>query len=243
MQLSNRLQSVVDMVTCSGTVCDVGCDHGYVSIELIKNQVCKKVIAMDVRSGPLERAKEHISFYKLDSYIETRLSDGLEKVFINEADAMICAGMGGRIMQKIFSDSMEKLKNMQEIILQPQSEVPLLRKFLKENGFVIVDENMVLEEGKFYPILKVTQNSLDEAKKPEEFDRNEWDSLSQKYGPWLLKKKHIVLQKYLKQELKSCSEILSKLQEGVLGERTLERTRQVKADQIELERVLEYMKK
>lgn len=241
MQLSKRLQAVADMVTCKGTVCDVGCDHGYVSIYLIRRQICSKVIAMDVRTGPLQRAKEHIADYGLTEYIETRLSDGLAQVGITEADALICAGMGGRLMQKILSRGQEKTAGMQELILQPQSEIPLFRKFLKENGFHIARENIIWEDGKYYPILRVTKESDAEAEKPEEFSVECWEVLSEKYGPWILKEKHPVLKQYLLEEQKKNAQILEQLHLGADSGRVRTRICQIEKEQEEILTVLDYM--
>ncbi len=241
MQLSKRLQAVADMVTCQGTVCDVGCDHGYVSIYLIQKKICSKVIATDLRTGPLQRAKEHIADYGLTEYIETRLSDGLAQVGPKEADAMVCAGMGGRLMQKILMQGQEKAKDMQELILQPQSEIPLFRKFLKENGYHIAGENIIWEDGKYYPILRVTRERDEEAKKPEEFSGECWEALSEKYGPWLLKEKHPVLRQYLLEEQKKYTQILEKLHLGADGGRIQERMQQILEQQEEILEILNYM--
>ena len=75
--LSNRMQALTDMVTPGTVITDVGCDHGFVSVYLVQRGLSPRVIAMDVRSGPLERAREHIREYGLQDRIETRLSDGL----------------------------------------------------------------------------------------------------------------------------------------------------------------------
>lgn len=240
MQLSKRLQAVADMVTCKGTVCDVGCDHGYVSIYLVQQKVCRRVLAMDVRPGPLARAKQHIAEHGLEAYIETRLSDGLSQVKQGEAQAMICAGMGGRLMQKILTQGQEITAGMQELILQPQSEIPLLRKFLKENGYHIAKENIIWEDGKYYPILKVTNNAADEAGRPEAFPEEVWEELADKYGPWLLKEKHPVLNRYLQDEQKKSREILHSLEAGTEGERIQNRICQIQKEREEMQKVLHY---
>ena len=122
------------MVTIGSVVCDAGCDHGYVSIYLVQKNICPHVIAMDINQGPLLQAREHIADYGVDAYIETRLSDGVEKLLPGEADCLILAGMGGRLMMKILTEGKEKTDAMKELILQPQSEIGAVRQFLsKEN--------------------------------------------------------------------------------------------------------------
>lgn len=153
--LSKRLQALANMVTPGLSVCDVGCDHGFLSIYLVQKQIAPRVLAMDLRTGPLEGAKKHISAYGLEKQITTRLSDGLETMEIGEAQAMVCAGMGGALMASILQKESKKAHSLKELILQPQSEVPIFRTFLKDAGYEIVAEDMVEEEGKFYPMMKV----------------------------------------------------------------------------------------
>ncbi|HBA47385.1 MAG TPA: SAM-dependent methyltransferase, partial [Lachnospiraceae bacterium] len=99
--LSERLQMLADMVTPGNRLVDVGCDHGYLSISLVGAGICPGAIAMDVREGPLAAAKVHIAETGLEDYIEVRLSDGLAECWPGEADTLVCAGMGGRLMERI----------------------------------------------------------------------------------------------------------------------------------------------
>ena len=198
--LSERLTALTNMVTVGNRVCDVGCDHGFLSIYLVQKNISPKVYAMDVNSGPLSRAKEHIKEHELESYIETRLSDGLEAFQEGEAETLVCAGMGGRLMMKILSDSKEKAFSFQELILQPQSEIPQFRIFLQTEGYEIVKEDMVEEEGKFYLMMKAIpmkkQSSIQKQASPE-------DSLFAQFGEYLLVNKHPVLHNYLQFRLEA----------------------------------------
>lgn len=141
------------LVPKGAAACDIGCDHGFVAIYLVEKKISPRVIAMDINKGPLLRAKEHIGSMSLSTYIDIRLSDGLEKLETGEAECMIAAGMGGRLIVKIMSDYPEKLQSLRYLVLQPQSELSLVRRFLREQGFVIRREDMVLEDGKFYPMM------------------------------------------------------------------------------------------
>lgn len=167
MELSKRMKAVAQMVPAGHITADVGCDHGFVSIYLVKNGVCPHVYAADVRPGPLERAKAHIEESGLSAYITPVLSDGLQKV-PDDADVMIAAGMGGKLTIKILSDVPQKTERLSCVVLEPQSEVWLVRRWLLENGFVIADEDMVCEDGKFYPVIKAMKEPGKElAKAPE----------------------------------------------------------------------------
>lgn len=245
MELSKRLQAVAGLVTPGNVVCDVGCDHGYVSVFLAETGRSPKVYAMDVRKGPLSRAAEHVKEAGLENYIELLLSDGIKELPEGAADTLVCAGMGGRLVIKILSDSLKKVRRMKELVLQPQSEIWLVRIFLREQGFVIADEDMVEEEGKFYPVLyvKVCQEGdgkesgadgesaakcagkvcgAQETVRTESFRQKAAD----KYGQVLLEKRHPVLKQYLLWEEKLFSQIEKELENGGKdSEKTRERKR------------------
>lgn len=153
--LSDRMRAVASMVTAGNRVCDVGCDHGYVSIYLVEQRLSPAVLAMDVRSGPLGAAREHIAERGLEEIITTRMSDGLHNYNIGEADTLICAGMGGGLMRRILSENSAKTDSFQELILQPQSEIEQFRAWLRERRYRITEEKMVEEDGKFYPMMRV----------------------------------------------------------------------------------------
>lgn len=205
IELSKRMQAVADMVTPGLSVADIGCDHGFVSIYLMQQNIATRVIAMDVNEGPLKIAKSHIEEYGLSEYIETRLSDGLSAISPMEAEAMVCAGMGGRLMIRILTDEIEKARGMKEFILQPQSELGYVRRSLLELGFQIVDENMLCEEGKYYVIMKVLPGN------EAEYTQYVKDDISLEFGAALLQKKHPVLKEYLNKLQSQYSIILNQI--------------------------------
>lgn len=201
INLSARMKAVADLVTVGNSACDVGCDHGYVSIYLVKEKKAPKVLAMDVNRGPLERAEFNVRQAGLSDYITLRLSDGLLNYRPGEADSLIIAGMGGRLMKKILEREIEKTESFQELILQPQSELQIFREFLRNTGYSIIEEDMILEEDKFYPVIKAVAGSY----------QGENPSLEDRFGPVLLKKKHPVLQLYLQKEWESSMKIKAEL--------------------------------
>lgn len=236
--LSARLQAVAAMVTVGNRVCDVGCDHGFVPVYLVEQGISPAVLAMDVRSGPLNAAREHIAERGLEKNIETRLSDGLHNYNIGEADTLICAGMGGRLMMKILSDHEDKTESFRELILQPQSELEQFRAWLRGQGYRITDENMIEEDGKFYPMMRVeTDDSTPggatcsyteickELKRKAAYscsttlnntcnytDNIELCKLCDRYGSLLLFHKNRTLAAFLIREERIYNEILSELQ-------------------------------
>jgi len=152
--LSKRLQMLANMAAPCRRVVDVGCDHGFLSVYLVQSGICSGALAMDVRRGPLANAEKHIAELGLGDYIETRLSDGLAEYSAGEADLLICAGMGGRLMERILTDGMEKARGLKALVLQPQSELGEFRAFLRREGFTVVGEDAVCEDGKYYFAMK-----------------------------------------------------------------------------------------
>lgn len=203
MILSKRMQMVVDLLPKGLVVADVGCDHGFVSIYLVENKISPKVIAMDVNAGPLSRAEEHIKEYHLEKQIQLRLSDGLKEVDNSEIQAAIIAGMGGRLILKILSEKLELVKSLKAVVLQPQSDWQLLRKSLNEMGFVIEKENMVEEDGKYYPAFRLSYQGQQVEKLSQEEAR---------YGPLLLKEKNRILLQYIKKEKDKFQQIENNMQ-------------------------------
>ena len=213
--LSNRMQALTDMVTPGTVITDVGCDHGFVSVYLVQKGISPRVIAMDVRSGPLERAREHIREYDLQDRIETRLSDGLQSLEQGEADGMICAGMGGPLMEKILTEGRSRAREFRELILQPQSEIPAFRFFLQNEGYLLLDENIVCEEGKYYFMMKVrwlgeTSETAVCGKVRESW--NGTSELAKQYGPILLARRNPVLREYLERMLEDRRQIAEHMQ-------------------------------
>lgn len=222
------------MVTPGNRVADVGCDHGFLSIYLVQNGISPRALAMDVRMGPLAAARVHIDECGLGAYIDTRLSDGLKECRPGEADTAVIAGMGGPLMEKILTESMERAAQLKELILQPQSELGRFRRFLKKSGFVIIDEGAVYEEEKYYFAMKavfrecVTKgcDTGGEALQKAENDRSSGEFCKEEFGPLLLARQDPVLWQFLcfrKGVLEALSERLS----AEPSERTKERLREV----------------
>lgn len=216
MELSKRLYAVAGLVTEGASVADIGTDHGYVPIHLVKNKIASKVIAMDINRGPLERARMHIIGHGLKDQIETRLSDGLKMVMPGEVDGMIAAGMGGALVIKILEDSKEVVDALAFAVLQPQSEIAKVRKYLHDQGLLIVEEDMVEEDGKFYPMMKVVHGEVE--------DYEEYEYI---YGKKLLEKKHPVLQKFLLRERYIQESIVEQLSRHIGSESAEQRTREI----------------
>lgn len=219
MQLSLRLSAIAKMVTEGNRLVDVGCDHGYLPVYLIQERRIPGAIAADVGKGPLSRAREHISRYGFGAYIETRLSDGLKEIRKGEGDTLVIAGMGGPLMERILTEGKECLEGFQELILQPQSDIGHVRRFLFENGYRILREDSVLEDGKFYFIMKAAKGRQEPL----------WSEEETEFGGLLLQSRHPVLRQYLERELRIRQEILERLKDA-FGEGAEQRKKEVREE-------------
>ncbi len=196
MQLSKRLQAVAGMVTPGNRVADIGCDHAYTAIYLLTNRVSPYVIAMDVNQGPLDSAKENVRRYGVEDKISIRESDGLAELQGGEVDTILISGMGGRLMVQILTDNIKVVMAARELVLQPQAEIHLVRKALQELGYLIIKENMIKEDGKYYVIMKLKADTSSTMDKDYYLIRPEHIY----FGRLLLEEKNPVLLEYLHSE-------------------------------------------
>ena len=224
VKLSKRMRMSASMVMSHGILADVGTDHGYVPIALLKEQKIKGAIAMDINKGPLARAKEHVAAAGLEEYIQTRLSDGVLALKPGEADSILIAGMGGELMLHILSEGKDVCDNAQELILQPQSEIHRVREYLRENQYRIVDEDMVLEDEKYYTAIRTVRDTSGESlvcgASPQ--------PIEDRYGPVLLQKAHPVLKMYLDLQHTRLTQILNGLKAQPESEKISTRMAEIK---------------
>ena len=147
LPLSDRLLVCAGFVAKGDRVADIGCDHGYLGIYLLKNGIASSVIASDVREGPLQSAIRNAHKYGVNENMSFYLSDGVSNI-PRDFDTLVCAGMGGDTMVHILESAPWLKSEQYRLILQCQSKTPLLRRYLSENGWRIYEES-VLRDGKF----------------------------------------------------------------------------------------------
>lgn len=196
MGLSERMLMVSHLVSDGNAVADIGTDHAYVPIHLVRHGHSPRAIAMDVNQGPVDIAERNINAYGLNRIIETRLSDGLAKLRDNEVQTIIIAGMGGDLIVRILSEGTHALKTPKELVLQPQSEWTKVRHHIHEMGYRIEEEDMVQEDGKYYVAMRAVAGY-----------QSYYDEFQYVFGDCLLRKRHPVLKDYLLKEKKTYTQI------------------------------------
>ena len=152
--LSKRLSVCAKLVNKGDRIADIGCDHGYLSIYLLKNGIAASAIAADINEMPLASAQRNALRFGVENHISFHLSDGAASI-PRDFDTMICAGMGADTMISILEAAPWLRCKQYRLILQCQSKTPMLRKFLSDSGWAITRES-VLRDGRFlYTVMEV----------------------------------------------------------------------------------------
>lgn len=182
--LNKRLQAVSELIEPCDVLMDVGSDHGFLPLYLLINKRIDKAIIGDINHGPLEQAKVNFNKYNLNTIFI--LSNGIN-AYKSKIDAVVIAGMGYETIQSIITQDISRFKEIPQIILQTNTKVDNLRRFLNTNKFMIIDEVIVKDRKYFYPIIKVV------------YDENTALLTEQEllYGPILMKHKNAVFMEYL----------------------------------------------
>ena len=159
--ISKRLEMVASFVPQGAVILDVGSDHAYLPIELVERGQIETAIAGEVVEGPYQSAVKNVESHGLKEKIQVRLANGLAAFEEEDQVSVITiAGMGGRLIATILEEGLDKLSNIQRLILQPNNREDDLRIWLQEHGFQIVAESILEEAGKFYEILVVEAGQM-----------------------------------------------------------------------------------
>lgn len=152
--LSERLQVCAGFVAQGDRVADIGCDHGYLGIYLLQNNIASSMIEADINEGPLQSARHNAHKYGVADRMSFYLSDGAKSI-PRDFDTLVCAGMGADTMIHILENATWLQNKKYRLILQCQSKTPMLRQYLSEHGWRITEES-VLRDGKFlYTVMEV----------------------------------------------------------------------------------------
>ena len=214
--ISKRLELVASFVSQGAVLLDVGSDHAYLPIELVERGQIKSAIAGEVVEGPYQSAVKNVEAHGLKEKIQVRLANGLAAFEEEDQVTVITiAGMGGRLIATILEEGLDKLSNIQRLILQPNNREDDLRIWLQDNGFQIVAESILEEAGKFYEILVVEAGQM------------ELSASDVRFGPFLSKEVSPVFVQKWQKEATKLEFALSQIPEKNLAER------QILADKIQ----------
>ena len=159
--ISKRLELVASFVPQDAILLDVGSDHAYLPIELVETGQIRSAIAGEVVEGPYQSAVKNVEAHGLKEKIQVRLANGLAAFEEpDQVSVITIAGMGGRLIARILEEGLDKLVNVERLILQPNNREDDLRIWLQDNGFQIVAESILEEAGKFYEILVVEAGQM-----------------------------------------------------------------------------------
>lgn len=201
-KLSKRLEVVASYVKEGSKIIDIGCDHGLLSIYLAGIYKNIKIIASDVNKNALSSAIKNIKDANLEDTIETRLGKGLEVVSPDEIDTVVIAGMGSNTIVGILKYAKDKLINVNNIIIQSNTDLYFLRKNITSIGYYIEDEVLVEDKGIIYTVIKFTKG------------KKKYSYKELYLGPILLTKKDKLFKKKNEKELKTMKMILKNITKG-----------------------------
>ncbi len=196
--LSNRLIAIASMVPECQAVADIGCDHGKLALWLLKNGRAQYAICSDISAPSLEKARRLAMTMGLQHAVSLRVGSGFDVLKMGEADTAVIAGMGGVLMTSLLEQGKDRLPDT--LVLACQRDADVLRGWLVRNGFVINDEEIVLENRHYYPIIRAVRG----------FSAPLTDA-ELEFGPVLLAKKPEMLKSFVAQRIKQTKRIRSTL--------------------------------
>ncbi len=186
MELSTRLAAIAKCVPTGSRIIDVGTDHAYIPIFLMKKNIAKSCLATDINRGPLEKAEHNIKSHNV-SGIALMQTNGLDNIHEGAGDVIMISGMGGYLIIDILNRALPLVHSVKKLILQPQKDIAEVRKYLHTIGFSIEDEDFVKDDGKYYTVIVAVQG---EERYKEDYEYIYGRCLIQKglplYKEWLL---------------------------------------------------------
>lgn len=197
MKLSNRLSAITDYVSPEDKIIDIGCDHALLDI-YIANEMGKRLIASDIHEGAVNNAAKNIEKYEALSMVDLRLGNGLNVVNPEEINTIIIAGMGYNTIKDILSNS-EKMTNVNKIIVQSNTDVIKLRKFVISLGFMINRERLVKDGDIIYTVIEFIKGE----------EKYSYEEIY--FGPRILENKDELFKEYYTKKLLKYENLLLQL--------------------------------
>ncbi|MFC3039082.1 tRNA (adenine(22)-N(1))-methyltransferase [Virgibacillus xinjiangensis] len=207
IRLSDRLKVTASYLPEEALFADIGSDHAYLPCYVCQNDGHAKAIAGEVRKGPYESALSTVRQYGLSHAVEVRLGDGLQVLEPAEVNQVVIAGMGGSLIQSILQEGKDKLSSVERIIAQPNIDARNVRRWFSENGYTIIDEQILKENGHIYEVI-VADKSADSL-----YGENDAEK-QLLFGPVLLENKTPAFYQKWEQELSNIERIIRQMKQA-----------------------------
>lgn len=151
-KFDRRLAGAIPYLREGKVLSDVGTDHAHLPIYACANGICPRAVASDINRGPVENARRNIAAAGLSDRIATLCTPGLDGIEQYAPEDITIFGMGGELIASII-DAAPWTRNARiRLVLQPMSHAEILRAYLLENGYFILDQTLVKED-KVYQII------------------------------------------------------------------------------------------
>ncbi|MEN6324668.1 MAG: class I SAM-dependent methyltransferase [Syntrophomonas sp.] len=197
----DRLKVVADMLIKNKPVADIGADHAWLSIYLIKNKLAPRVIIGELGDGPLGRAAEAVEQSSLQEQIELRQGNGLQVLKAGEVDSIALAGMGGDTLVEILAYDWAKARSFKRLVFQPMTRSGILRRALAAQGWKIMEERVLQENKRFFVVI-----ASEPGASPYELGDLEID-----IGPFILKADNTIKKQYINFYLQKYHRVFNEL--------------------------------
>ncbi|WP_261809242.1 tRNA (adenine(22)-N(1))-methyltransferase [Levilactobacillus humaensis] len=225
--LSNRLATVASYVPKGSRLADIGTDHAYLPVNLLKRGLIAGGVAGEVVRGPFENAAHEIQREGLTDRLTARLANGLKAIEpADQIDTVVIAGMGGTLITQILTQDFDRLAGVKRLILQPNVGEMVVRRFLMTHGFQLVTEKILAEDGHTYEVLVA-----DLADQPKIYNDEEL-----RFGPYLLQEHSAIFIAKWQRELARTQEVLTQVQQAAVVPE--DKVAQLTAEIQEIEEVL-----
>ncbi|MFJ5964841.1 tRNA (adenine(22)-N(1))-methyltransferase [Bacillus sp. NPDC093026] len=232
INLSKRLKRVADFLPKDAVFADIGSDHAYLPCYAILHDKAVRAIAGEITDGPLQSAKQQVHRLKLDALVSVRKGNGLEVIERGEVNAVTIAGMGGALIASILNEGKHKLSGNERLILQPNIHAHHIRLWLYQEGYELLDEVILEEDGKVYEIIIAEKGDQDKAYQGMSIEAG------MLVGPFLAKEQSDVFRRKWMQELQHLEKIVRQIQKVAPTQENKERQKELKAKITILKEVL-----
>jgi tRNA (adenine22-N1)-methyltransferase len=216
LKLSKRLETIAQQVPAGSRLADIGSDHAQLPVYLVQQGIVHYAVAGEINPGPFEAASKQVREAALEEQIKVRQGDGLQAVEIGEVDTITIAGMGGALIVHILEQGKAKLAGVYTLVLQPNVGEDQVRHWLVENGWRLITEQILQEDGKIYEVLTANKPTSDQMQVNTEKLYNERvlpcgitvsSELLYRMGPYLLEQPNAVFYEKWRSELQKLASV------------------------------------